>query len=159
MDEKILKTSLELMSCYSAGMIGIESAKKHCSAILLNQEVMAVGFNRYKTSQIAYEFGYLFGEYHAELDALIKVHGEIVKFQRKDLTLINFRINRFSNLGMSRPCPKCIRWASNLFGTFVYTDIDGGITIEDVETGVVRKLMSKELIRKNLGWKAEACHA
>jgi len=156
MRQELLDISVKLMSAHASGMMGLSVPKKHCSSILLNNEVVAVGFNRFKTSQIAYEFGYIHGEYHAELDALIQVHGDIINHDRSELTLINFRVNRFSNVGISRPCAKCMRWAHGLFGTFVYTDVDGGIVMEDTRSGKTELLIGSRELRKTLGWKEEA---
>jgi hypothetical protein len=49
--------------------------------------------------------------------------------------MVNFRINRFKQLGISRPCFKCMSWVHNLFGTIVYTNTFGGITQESLITG------------------------
>ena len=159
MDKKLIDISVKLMSYHAPAMLDLEMQKKHCSAIVLKGNVIAVGFNRYKTSQIALEFGYMYGEYHAELDALIQVHGDIVNYKKEDLSLINFRLNRFSDVGISRPCKKCMRWAKNVFGTFVYTDIDGGISLEDVDSGSSQKVLSSVDLRSSLGWKCEALRA
>lgn len=157
MRQKLLDISVKLMSSHVSGMMGLAMQKKHCSSILLNNEVIAVGFNRFKTSQIAYEFGYIHGEYHSELDALIQVHGDMANHKRSELALINFRVNRFSSVGISRPCPKCIRWAHGLFGTFVYTNADGCLVMEDTSSGKTELLIDSKELRKTLGWKEEAC--
>jgi len=126
----------------------IEMPKKHCTVIMLDDKIMATGFNRYKTSQIAMEFGYEYGEYHSELDALIQVHNQICDIPRHRLTIINFRLNRFKNLGISRPCAKCLSWVNGLFGHFVYTNTFGGLTKESLITGECRDIMSGEDLRE-----------
>ena len=144
MEKILIDISLNLMANNLHGMLGLDVPKKHCSAILANNEVIAVGLNRYKTSKIAYEFGYIYGEYHSELDALIQVHGELENYKKEELTLVNFRFNRFKNVKISRPCAKCMRWAVDMFGTFVYTDVDGGMTIERVDSGSTTQVMSND---------------
>lgn len=144
MEKALIDISLNLMANNLSGMLGLDVPKKHCSVILAKGEVIAVGFNRYKTSKIAYEFGYIHGEYHSELDALIQVHGELENYRKEDLALINFRLNRFKNVKISRPCAKCMRWAVDMFGTFVYTDVEGGITIENVDSGSTNQVVSND---------------
>lgn len=159
MHSKMIDIVLKLMSANFSSMIGLEFSNKHCSAIIHKNSVISVGFNKFKTSQIAFEYGYLHGEYHAELDALIQVHDKIMDFNKEDLTLINFRLNRFSNVRISRPCPKCTRWANGLFSTFVYTDKDESITIEDVDSGNRELMISAKELKNSLGWKEVAQNA
>jgi alpha-tubulin suppressor-like RCC1 family protein len=137
--------TLELLHKHMPFMIErIEMPKKHCTAILVDGELATIGFNRYKTSQISIEFGYQFGEYHSELDALIQMHSRICGISRDRLTMVNFRINRFKQVGISRPCPKCLSWVHNIFGTIVYTNTFGGITKESLITGEHCDIISGE---------------
>jgi hypothetical protein len=126
----------------------IEMPKKHCTVIMVDDTILSTGFNRFKTSQIAIEFGYEYGEYHSELDAIIQVHSQIVDIPKHRLTMINFRLNRFRNLGISRPCSKCISWVNKLFGNFVYTNTFGGLTKESLITGECHDIMSSEELRE-----------
>lgn len=122
----------------------IEMRAKHFSAILFDKRIIATGINRYKTSKIAEEFGYKYGEYHAELDALIKVYSEICDMPKDKLEIVNFRINRFKQIGVSRPCPKCLPWVSNTFGSMVYTDCYGSVVKESFVTGVKENVCTPE---------------
>jgi hypothetical protein len=159
MEKRLTEIAVNLMGAHFSSMISMEGQKKHCSAIVYDGEVIAVGFNRHRTSQIAFEFGYQYGEYHAELDALIQIHHFAMDLEKDKLSLINFRINRFTNIGISRPCSKCMRWADGLFSTFMYTDADGGLVIEDSLTKERVNVMNAFDLRKKLGWKESVCHA
>jgi alpha-tubulin suppressor-like RCC1 family protein len=133
----------------------IEMPKKHCTAIIHDKKIMSIGFNRYKTSKIAVEFGYRYGEYHAELDALINVHSEICQISPDKLTMVNFRLNRFRQIGISRPCAKCLSWSLETFANMVYTDVDGGLTIECSRTGDKERICNAEQFQSKLGGHAE----
>lgn len=158
MEKRLTEIAVNLMGAHCASMIALDGQKKHCSAIVYEGEVIAVGFNRYRTSQIAFEFGYKYGEYHAELDALIQVHHFVRDLEKKKLCLVNFRINRFTSIGISRPCSKCARWADDLFSTFMYTDAEGGLVIESPLTKERTRLVEPVDLRKKLGWKESAYH-
>lgn len=158
MEKRLTEIAVNLMGAHFSSMIAMDGQKKHCSAIVYGGEVIAVGFNRHRTSQIAFEFGYQYGEYHAELDALIQVHHFVRDLDREKLCLVNFRINRFTNIGISRPCIKCMRWADELFSIFMYTDADGGLVMESSFTKERSRLVEPADLRKKLGWKENVCH-
>ncbi len=159
MKKRLTEIAVNLMNAHFSSMIQMDGQKKHCSAIVYDGEVIAVGFNRYRTSQIAFEFGYEYGEYHAELDALIQVHHFIRDLEHEKLSLVNFRINRFANIGISRPCSKCMRWADGVFGTMVYTDAHGGLVMESKSLGGNSLILDSMQLRRELGWKETVCHA
>lgn len=145
----LIKDNLDYM------VSSIEMPKKHCTAIINDKKIMSIGFNRYKTSKIAIEFGYKYGEYHAELDAVINIHSEICNIPPDRLTMVNFRVNRFRQIGISRPCSKCLSWSLENFANMVYTDIDGGLTLECCTTGSRQKICNAEQFQRKLENHAE----
>ena len=112
-----------------AKCLEIPRRKKHCSIILHKRKIVAVGINRFKTHPLAVKHGYLFGEVHSELDALLKCD------KRGDLELWNFRFNRFGQMRMSRPCPKCLPWCAKIFDRIYFTTEDG---LEEFDYGLLR---------------------
>lgn len=133
----------------------IEMPKKHCTAIICDKNIISIGFNKYKTSKIAVEFGYRYGEYHAELDAIINIHSKMCSIPIEKLTMVNFRVNRFRQIGISRPCAKCLSWSIGSFANMVYTDIEGGLTLECCKTGHREKVCDAEQFQQKLGNRAE----
>lgn len=108
----------------------IDRRKKHCSIILHKNRIVAVGTNKFKTHPLAVKHGYLFGEMHSELDAFLKCE------KREDLELWNFRFNRFGQMRMSRPCPKCMPWCIKIFDRICFTTEHG---VEDFDVESIRK--------------------
>lgn len=114
-----LEKHRKLIDFAYAKCLEIPRRKKHCSVILHKRKIVAVGINRYKTHPLAVKHGYLFGEVHSELDALLKCD------KREDLELWNFRFNRFGQMRISRPCPKCILWCTKVFDRIYFTTETG----------------------------------
>ena len=98
----------------------IPRQKKHCSVILYKRKIISVGINRFKTHPLAVKHGYLFGEVHSELDALLKC-------EKRDsgMELWNFRFNRHGQMRISRPCAKCLPWCLKVFDRIHYTTNEG----------------------------------
>tara|TARA_B100001094_G_scaffold117354_1_gene113201 strand:+ start:652 stop:1020 length:369 start_codon:yes stop_codon:yes gene_type:complete len=94
--------------------------KKHTSIILRKNEIVSVGTNLNRTHPMAKKYGYLFDEVHSELDALLRYRGP-----KDNLTLINYRFNRFGNMRMSKPCRKCTPWCVGVFDKIWYTTNEG----------------------------------
>lgn len=102
----------------------IKHPKKHISIILHKNKIISIGANVHHTKPIATRYGYSFGEYHSELDAIIKIKN---RSSYKKLTLINFRFNRLGEIRMSRPCIKCMRWCRSYFDRIIYSHEDAMI--------------------------------
>ena len=100
--------------------INIERPKKHVSVIVRKNEIVSVGTNNFRTHPKAKELGYRFDEVHSELDALLRYKGE-----KNNLTLVNFRYNRFGDMRMSKPCCLCLPWCKAIFDSIWYTTNDG----------------------------------
>ena len=91
-----------------------------------------------KTHPMAARHGYLFSEMHSELDAFLKV-GE----PRKGLSLFNVRFNRFGQLRMARPCPRCMKWCIDSFDEIWYTTEDG-IVLHGTPSFLIHKEVATE---------------
>ena len=100
--------------------LSVPRPKKHVSLIVRKNMVVSVGTNRSRTHPKAKKYGYLFDEVHSELDALLRYRGP-----RDGLTLINFRMNRFADLRMSKPCKLCLPWCEAVFDTIWYSTNNG----------------------------------
>jgi hypothetical protein len=96
----------------------ISHPKKHISVVLEKNQVVSIGANTHHTKPITTKYGYQFGEYHSELDAIIKMSK---RSSYRELTLINFRFNRMGEIRMARPCIKCMRWCKSYFDRIVYS--------------------------------------
>ena len=99
--------------------VGIKRPKKHVSVIVRKNEVVSVGTNNFRTHPKAKKHGYRFDEVHSELDALLRHKGP-----KDNLTLFNFRYNRFGDMRMSKPCCLCLPWCEVLFDDIYYTTND-----------------------------------
>jgi hypothetical protein len=102
----------------------IDHPKKHISIILEKNKIISVGANIHHTKPIATRYGYAFGEYHSELDAIIKVKN---RSSYGKLTLVNFRFNRLGEIRLARPCIKCMRWCRSYFDRIAYSHQDAMI--------------------------------
>lgn len=100
--------------------INIERPKKHVSVIVRKNEVVSIGTNNFRTHPLAKKYGYRFEEVHSELDALLRYKGE-----KNNLTLVNFRYNRFGDMRMSKPCCLCLPWCNAIFDAIWYTTNNG----------------------------------
>jgi hypothetical protein len=103
----------------------IPRMKRHVSLIIRKGGVVSVGTNAMKTHPLAAKIGYRFEEMHSELDSLIRYKGP-----KDDLTLVNFRFNRFKELRMSRPCCLCMPWCEAVFEKIYYSTRDGFVEHE-----------------------------
>lgn len=124
-----LEKHRKLIDFAYAKCLEIPRRKKHCSIILHKRKIVAVGINRFKTHPLAVKHGYLFGEVHSELDALLKCD------KRDDLELWNFRFNRLGQMRMSRPCTKCLPWCAKIFDRIYFTNEHG---IQEFDYGLMR---------------------
>lgn len=98
----------------------VHRSQKHVSLILDKKgNMLSYGQNAVRTHPLAAQYGYRFDEVHSELDAYLKIPRHL---RSNDLTLVNYRFNRFGNLRKSRPCSKCLLWCHAVFRNIVYTD-------------------------------------
>lgn len=105
----------------------ISHPKKHISVVLEKNEVVSIGANTHHTKPIATKYGYQFGEYHSELDAIIKMSK---RSSYTELTLMNFRFNRIGEIRMARPCIKCMRWCKSYFDRIIYSHENSSMIYE-----------------------------
>lgn len=105
----------------------ISHPKKHISVVLEKNQVVSIGANIHHTKPIATKYGYQFGEYHSELDAIIKM---TKRSSYRELTLMNFRFNRMGEIRMARPCIKCMRWCKSYFDRIIYSHENSSMMYE-----------------------------
>lgn len=105
----------------------IPRQKKHVSLILHKNRVISFGTNSFKTHPKAKEIGYHYEEMHSELEAYQRVP---YKLKKKKLILVNVRVNRFTQLRMSRPCELCLPWCKEIFHEIFYTNDQGLIRLD-----------------------------
>jgi len=96
--------------------------RTHYSVVLHGNRIMACGEeNRKKTHPKAKKLGYKYPTIHSELAAFMAIDKSIAK----ECTLINMRITPTGSVGMSKPCPYCLGWVSEVFKDVWYTNQDG----------------------------------
>jgi hypothetical protein len=100
--------------------LDIPRPKKHISIVLHKGRIESIGTNIIKTHPMAVQHGYLFGEMHSELDAFLKLPRK-----PKGMILFNIRFNRFGQMRMARPCPRCMPWCVGCFDEIWYTTNEG----------------------------------
>ena len=122
----------------------IPRPKKHISVILHKGRIEAIGSNVLKTHPEAVRHGYLFGEMHSELDAFLKL-GE----RKRGLTLFNIRFNRFGQMRMSRPCPRCMPWCVGCFDEIWYTT-DEGVMLHGEGLSPINSRSIKEILHEKV---------
>jgi hypothetical protein len=124
--------------------LDIPRPKKHISIILYKGRIEAIGSNVLKTHPVAVKHGYLFGEMHSELDAFLKL-GE----RKRGLTLFNIRFNRFGQMRMSRPCPRCMPWCVGCFDEIWYTTDEGvmlhGEGLTPINTRNIKEILNEKV--------------
>jgi hypothetical protein len=98
----------------------IPRPKKHVSIIVRKNEIVSIGTNNFRTHPLAKKYGYWFDEVHSELDALLRYKGP-----KNNLTLLNFRYNRFGDMRMSKPCCRCLPWCGVIFDNIWYSTNNG----------------------------------
>lgn len=122
----------------------IPRPKKHISIILHKGRVEAIGSNAMKTHPMAVQHGYLFGEMHSELDAFLRV-GE----RKRGLVLFNIRFNRFGQMRMARPCPRCMPWCVGCFSEIWYTTDEGvmlhGEGLAPINIGTPKEILNEKV--------------
>jgi hypothetical protein len=106
---KVIETALPVS-------LEIPRPKKHVSIIVRKNEIVSIGTNNFRTHPMAKRYGYRFDEVHSELDALLRYKGS-----KDNLTLCNFRFNRFGEMRKSKPCRFCLPWSIALFDKIYYT--------------------------------------
>jgi deoxycytidylate deaminase len=125
MNQQLLDKTIEI----SKSLVEIPDSKnKHFSFIVFQGKILSIGWNHgWRTHPIARKLGYRFDAIHSELDSIIGYRGEEKRL--KKCTLINVRVNRFGELGMSKPCPNCLNLLSEYrFKDIYYTNFDGQFT-------------------------------
>ena len=100
--------------------VEITRPKKHVSVIIRKNQIVSVGTNNFRTHPMAKKYGYRFEEVHSELDALLRYKGA-----KDNLTLLNFRYNRFGDMRMSKPCCRCEPWCKAIFNDIWYSTNHG----------------------------------
>lgn len=103
-----------------------DCAQKHFTFIVNRNKIISLGWNQaYRTHPIAKKFNCRFSTIHSELAAIKNFHGtldEICRFK-----LINIRIRRDNNVGISKPCDSCMMMLAAFdFNEVWYTNNDGG---------------------------------
>lgn len=101
---------------------------KHFSFIVKRNTIVSVGINSYdKTHPMAKKLGYRFANIHSELSAVLNFDG--IPSDLMGCDLINVRMNRFGQIGMSKPCSKCQKLIRDFgFSKVYYTDWNGKFT-------------------------------
>lgn len=120
-DPKILKT----IDVAKQHTLRNPRPKKHTSLIVRKGTVVSVGTNENRTHPLAKKYGYRYDEVHSELDALLRYRGP-----KNNLVLVNYRMNRFGDFRMSKPCSKCMAWCVAIFDKIYYTTHDGLVQLE-----------------------------
>ena len=133
----------------------IERSQKHISIVLDKKgKVLSFGRNGVRTHPEAAKKGYRFDEVHSELDAFLRLPRD--KRGDKDLVLLNFRFNRFGELRISRPCPKCMPWCEAIFGQIIYSMNDGFFRIKKDKTEFHPFTLDKKMILSTMVRDAQA---
>ncbi len=99
--------------------MNIPRQKRHCSLVVCKNEIVSIGTNHFKTHPRAKKLGYRYDEMHSELDAFVKAP------QKKNLSLYNFRFNRFGEMRIARPCKLCMPWCIAVFDKVYFTTPEG----------------------------------
>jgi deoxycytidylate deaminase len=101
------------------------SKNKHFSFIIRRNKILSFGYNDgWKTSPQSQKNGYRFNSIHSELASLIKYRSDYSQLRK--CKLINLRINRFGEIGMSRPCANCMKFITSLgINRIYYTNREG----------------------------------
>ena len=115
-DPKIMKT-IEVARPVT---VANPRSKKHTSLIIRKGNIVSIGTNQSKTHPLAKKYGYRYNEVHSELDALLRYKGP-----KTNLTLVNYRMNRFGDMRLSKPCSNCMLWCASIFDKIYYTTSDG----------------------------------
>jgi hypothetical protein len=126
----------------------VNRSQKHVSLILDKKgNMLSYGQNAVRTHPKAAKYGYRFDEVHSELDAFLKVPRHL---RSGDLTLINYRFNRFGELRKSRPCHKCLLWCRAIFKNIIYTNDDSFHLIGHNEDHYIKEFQIRSKAEKQL---------
>lgn len=98
---------------------------RHFSFFVRRNTIISIGWNDYfGTHPYCKRYGYDKKRIHSELAALIKFRGNYSDLRK--CTIINSRVNRFLDIGMSKPCEVCSRLIKEIgFKKVYYSNIDG----------------------------------
>ena len=105
-----------------------DGKNRHFSFIVHRNSIVSMGFNNsYKTHPLAKICDYRFNSIHSELSALIKLRLKKDNLSiLRNCSLVNTRINRFGDFGISKPCENCLKWVSIIgFKDIYYTNNSG----------------------------------
>jgi len=97
--------------------------RNHISLIYRKNNLLSIGTNHGKMHPEALRMGYKTPYLHSELDAYRKIKN----LGYHNLTLINYRFKNNGLLGLSKPCPLCMMWCSEIFSKIWYTDENGAM--------------------------------
>lgn len=85
------------------------SRHAHFSFIVLRNKILSMGWNNgFKTSPIGKKYGHRFSSIHSEVAAVQNFHYEIDLLSR--CRLVNVRIMRSGQIGISKPCRRCMTY-------------------------------------------------
>lgn len=120
MNQRVVNQLNDLANFAFPIALEVQRSQKHVSLIFDKKgNMLSYGQNAVRTHPLAAQYGYRFDEVHSELDAFLKVPRQL---RTNDLTLVNYRFNRFGDLRKSRPCSKCLLWCHAVFRDIIYTD-------------------------------------
>ncbi len=98
---------------------------KHFSFLVIRNRIISVGMNSMKTTHpLTKGLGYKSDFLHSELDAFLAIRWQDINYNK--CVLVNTRINRFLQFGMSKPCDGCMNLLNNIgIKNIIYTDRAG----------------------------------
>lgn len=98
----------------------------HLTFITHRTTIITVGRNyEDRTHVLANRFGYIDGRIHSELDAVIKFSRR--PFRLSSCRFWNVRIDRWDNIRLSKPCPRCQRMLSSFGARRIFYSTDEGV--------------------------------
>jgi len=97
--------------------------RMHISLIYRRNKLLAWGTNHTKMHPKALRMGYRTPYLHSELDAYRKVQ----HMGLKNLTLVNYRFKANGLIGLSKPCPICMLWCTEIFNKIFYSNNEGSL--------------------------------
>ena len=80
---------------------------------------------------------------YGELDAFLKLQRK-----PKGMILFNIRFNRFGQMRMARPCPRCMPWCVGCFSEIWYTTDEGVMLHGDGLTPINMGIPKEKLYEK-----------
>lgn len=102
-----------------------DSRCRHFTFIIHKNRILSLGWNNsWKTHSWSKEMGHRFSCIHSEVSAILRYRGSKRKLRK--CVLVNTRINRFGEFGMSKPCDICDHMISQIgFKEVYYTNQNG----------------------------------